>query len=403
MTNLIRRLFIKDYQNTDDPLVRAKHGTVAGAVGIATNLLLAGGKILIGALFGAIAIVADGINNLADSLSSIITLVGFRLSSQQADEEHPYGHGRMEYIAAMLISMIMVVVGFTLVQESFPKIFKPEQALSSPLIWITLLLSIGVKLWQGLFYRAMGKAIRSDTLRANFRDSINDVISTTAVLISILLTPLIGYNTDGLMGTAVALFIMYSGVLLMKDTIQPLLGEGVDAELAAHIKEEILSYEGVLGVHDLIVHNYGPGRIFASVHVEVPAEQDLLASHDLIDNIERELQQKLGLQLTIHMDPVVTNDPEMELLRQELTEILLPFDGEITYHDLRLVRGTTHSNLLFDLVVPFGFTLSDEELRQQVDAEVRQRHPDFFTVIAVDKDMVKHEHHVHSNRGKDEP
>ncbi len=390
MTALIRKLFIRDYQNINDPNVRAKHGTVAGAVGIVTNLLLAGAKILIGALFGAIAIVADGLNNLADSLASIITLVGFRLSNQQADEEHPYGHGRMEYIAAMLISMLTVVVGFTLVQESVPKIFHPEEAASSPLIWVTLLLSIGMKLWQGLFYRKMGKLIASDTLRANFQDSINDVISTSAVLLSVLLTPVIGYNTDGVMGTAVALFIMYSGVMLMKETIQPLLGEGADAELSTCIKEEILRYEGALGVHDLIVHNYGPGRIFASVHVEVDADRDLLESHDLIDNIERELQKKLSLQLTIHMDPIVINDPELEQLRKELQEILAPFGPRVTYHDMRLVRGTTHTNLLFDIVVPFGFAYSDEELRARVDEEVRKRHPDFFTVIAVDKDMIKH-------------
>ena len=389
MTNFIRRLFIKDYQNTENPLVRVKHGSVAGAVGIVTNLLLAGIKILIGSLFGAIAIIADGINNLADSLSSIITLIGFRLSAQQADEEHPYGHGRMEYIAAMLISMMMVVVGFELVQESFPKIWVPEEPASSPLLLIVLVLSIGMKLWQGLFYRSMGKIIGSDTLRANFRDSINDVISTAAVLVSILLTPLIGYNTDGLMGTAVALFIMYSGVMLMKDTIQPLLGESADAELTARVKEEVLSYEGVLGVHDLIVHNYGPGRAFASVHVEVAAEQDLLESHDLIDNIERELQRKLGLQLTIHMDPLATNDPELDALRLELKELLIPYGDRVAYHDLRLVRGTTHTNMLFDLVVPFGYPLSDEELKQEVDAKIRNIHPDFFTVITVDKDMTR--------------
>jgi len=390
MTNLIRKLFIKDYQNTDDPVVRAKHGTVAGAVGIVTNLLLAGGKILLGVLFGAIAIVADGINNLADSLSSIITLIGFRLSAQQADQEHPYGHGRMEYIAAMIISMLTVVVGFTLVQESFPKIFAPQEAASSPLIWATLLLSIAIKLWQGLFYRKMGKAIASDALRANFRDSINDVISTSTVLLSILLTPLIGYNTDGVMGTAVALFIMYSGVMLLKETIQPLLGEGADAELAARIKDQVLSYPGVLGVHDLIVHNYGPGRAFASVHVEVAAQRDLLESHDLIDNIERELYAKLGLQLTIHMDPIVTNDPELDALRAQLQEILLTIDPQITFHDLRLVRGNTHSNLLFDVVVPFGFRYSDDQIKQQIDRAVRNLRPDFFTVIAVDKDMTKH-------------
>ncbi len=388
MTNLIKRIFIRDWRNTADPIVRARYGTVAGAVGIVTNVLLAAAKILTGALFGAVAIVADGINNLADSLSSVITLVGFKLSAAQADEEHPYGHGRMEYIAAMLISMIMVTVGFTLVQESFPKIFHPEEAVSSWLVWVTLVLSIGVKLWQGLFYRAMGKAIGSDALRANFRDSINDVVSTSAVLLSVVLTPLIGYNTDGVMGLAVAVYIMYSGVMLMKDTIQPLLGEGANAELAEEIKTAVMGYDGIVGVHDLEVHNYGPGRMFASVHAEVPAEQDVLESHDLIDNIERDLRRTMGLHLTIHMDPIVTSDPELDLLRAELAEIIAPFE-RVQYHDLRLVRGTTHTNVLFDLLVPFGYKISDEELCHRVDEALRANHPTYFTVITVDKDMVK--------------
>ncbi len=389
MTEWIKRLFVRDYQNTSDPLVRARYGAVAGAVGIVTNVLLAAAKIVIGAVFGAIAIIADGINNLTDSLSSVITLVGFRLSAVQADEEHPYGHGRMEYISAMVIAMLMVMVGFTLGQESFPKIFKPEEASSSWLVWLTLVLSILVKLWQGLFYRSMGKAIGSDALRANFRDSINDVISTSAVLVSVLITPLVGYNTDGIMGLSVAIFIMYSGVVLMKETIQPLLGEGADEALSDRIKSAVMGYEGVVGVHDLEVHNYGPGRMFASVHAEVPAEQDVLESHDLIDNIERELSRSMGLHLTIHMDPIVTNDPELDDLRRELAGILASFE-RVQYHDLRLVRGTTHTNMLFDLVVPFGYSISDEELCRRVDEAVRANHHTYFTVITVDKDMVKH-------------
>ncbi len=389
MTELIKRLFVRDYQNTSDPLVRARYGAVAGAVGIVTNLLLAAAKMVIGLLFGAIAIVADGINNLTDSLSSVITLVGFRLSAAQADEEHPYGHGRMEYIAAMLIAMLMTTVGFTLAQESFPKIFHPEEASSSWLVWLTLVLSIAMKLWQGLFYRSMGKAIGSDALRANSRDSINDVISTTAVLISVLITPLLGYNTDGIMGLGVAVFIMYSGVMLMKETIQPLLGEGADAELADQIKSAVMQYEGIVGVHDLEVHNYGPGRIFASVHAEVPAEQDVLESHDIIDNVERELRASMGLHLTIHMDPIVTSDPELDDLRLELQELLKQYE-RVQYHDLRLVRGTTHTNVLFDLVVPFGYRLSDDELCRQVDEALRANHPTYFTVITVDKEMIRY-------------
>lgn len=388
MTELIKRLFVRDYQNTQDPIVRARYGAVAGAVGIVTNVLLAAVKMGIGLLFGAIAIVADGINNLTDSLSSVITLVGFRLSAAQADEEHPYGHGRMEYIAAMLIAMLMAMVGFTLAQESFPKIFHPEEASSSWLVYLTLVLSVGIKLWQGLFYRSMGKAIGSDALRANFKDSINDVISTSAVLVSVLITPLLGYNTDGIMGLGVALFIMYSGVMLMKETIQPLLGEGADGDLADRIKEAVMAYDGIVGVHDLQVHNYGPGRMFASVHAEVPAEQDILESHDIIDNIERELQRQMGIQLTIHMDPIVTSDPELDTLRGELSAILNDYE-KVQYHDLRMVRGTTHTNVLFDLVVPFGYRLTDEELCRQVDEALRAQHPTYFTVITVDKDMIK--------------
>ncbi len=388
MTNLIQRLFIKDYKNTADPAVRARYGTVAGAVGIATNLLLAAVKILIGALFGAIAIIADGFNNLSDSLSSVITLIGFKLSNQQADEEHPYGHGRMEYIAAMLISMVMVVVGFTLAKESLPKIFNPQAMDVTPLLWVTLLLSIGFKLWQGLFYRSMGKAIQSDTLYANFRDSINDVISTSAILVSIVISPLIGYNTDGIMGVIVAGIIMYAGVTLMKDTIQLLLGEGADETLAEQIKEKVLSYEGIVGIHDLIVHNYGPGRMFASLHAEVPAEVDILVSHDIIDNVERDLKEEMGILVSIHMDPIVTTDPALDVLREELKEILEQFPP-VTYHDLRLVRGATHSNVLFDLVVPFKYELSDEELCKKVDAAIKERHPDYFAVVSVDKDMIK--------------
>lgn len=388
MTNLIKRLFIKDYKNTADPSVRARYGTVAGAVGIATNLLLAAVKILIGALFGAIAIIADGFNNLADSLSSVITLIGFKLSNQQADEDHPYGHGRMEYIAAMMISMVMMVVGFTLAKESFPKIIHPQELEVTPLLLVTLALSVAFKLWQGLFYRSMGKAIQSDTLYANFRDSINDVLSTAAILVSVVISPLIGYNTDGIMGVIVAGIIMFAGLSLMKDTIGVLLGEGADEELAQQIEEKVLSFEGIVGIHDLIVHNYGPGRMFATLHAEVPAEQDVLISHDVIDNVEKAMMEDMGIFVSIHMDPIVTTDPALDALREELKEILEQFPP-VTYHDLRLVQGPTHSNVLFDLVVPFKYELSDKELCKKVEAAIQERHPNYFAVISVDKDMIK--------------
>ncbi len=389
MINLLCRLFIRDYKNTADPEVRARYGMVAGTVGILTNLLLAGVKMLLGVLFGAIAIVADGINNLSDSVSSVLTLVGFRLSAQKADADHPYGHGRMEYITTLFISIMMILVGFSLVRESFPKIFRPEDARYTWIVYVALVLSIGMKLWQGLFYRKMGKLIQSETLLANFRDSINDVLSTGAVLLSMGITKLIGYNTDGLMGSLVALFIMYSGAVLVKETIQPLLGEGADPELAARIEAGMMRYEGVIGVHDLTVHNYGPGRMFASAHAEVPAERDILESHDIIDNIERDLSRELGLHLTIHLDPVATNDPELVQLKYEVKNILKELGEELKFHDLRIVRGTTHTNVLFDIVVPFGFSIKDEELLKRIDATLRKIHPDYFTVVEIDRDFIK--------------
>ena len=389
ITNLIQKVCIKDYRNTKDPLVRARYGAVAGAVGIVTNLLLAGSKILIGVLFGAIAIVADGINNLTDGLSSVLTLVGFRLSAMQADEDHPYGHGRMEYITTLLIAVVMVMAGATLIGESFPKIFTPKEAELTMPILLTLILSILVKLWQFFFYHKMGKTIESETLFAGAADSRNDCFATLAILISVLLTPVIGYNTDGLMGVLVALLILFSGLKLLWETVQVLVGEGADEEMAEEIKQVVMSYEGVVGVHDLELHNYGAGRLFASVHAEVPAERDILESHDLIDNIEREFRVNRGIFLTIHMDPIVTNDPELKYIKEEIGELLASMDKQLDFHDLRLVKGPTHTNILFDIVVPFGYQLSDEQIRQMVADRLCAARPDHFAVITIDKKMVK--------------
>lgn len=389
ITKLIKKIFIKDYCNTKDPLVRARYGAVAGAVGIFTNLLLAGSKILIGALFGAIAIVADGINNLTDGLSSVLTLVGFRLAAKQADEDHPYGHGRMEYITTMMIAMVMVVAGFTLIRESIPKIISPADAQATLPVWITLILAILIKLWQYFFYRSMGKAIHSETLFAGAKDSRNDVVATLAILLSVALTPVIGYNADGVMGVLVALLIFGSGLSLMWETIQVLVGEGADAVLSEEIKQGVLEFEGVVGVHDLEVHRYGAGRMFASLHAEVPADRDVLESHDLIDNIEREFRTNRGIFLTIHMDPIVTNDPELHLLREEITEILAALSERIDFHDLRLVKGPTHTNILFDVVLPFDFKMSDVQVCRHISGKLKESHPEYYAVITVDKDMVK--------------
>lgn len=389
ITRLIQKIFIKDYKNITDPVVRARYGAVAGAVGICTNLLLAGGKILIGVLFGAIAIVADGINNLTDSLSSVLTLVGFRLAAKAADEDHPYGHGRMEYITTLVISMVMVVAGFTLIRESFPKILHPGEGGITLPVMITLIGSILVKLWQFFFYRKMGKTIESDTLFATAADSRNDSIATFAILLAVVLTPVIGYNADGLMGVAVALLILFSGLKVMWETVQILVGEGADEELAEAIKAGVLEFDGVVGVHDLEVHQYGAGKLFASLHAEVPANRDVLESHDLIDNIEREFRQNRGIFLTIHMDPIVTDDPALHLIKEEITELLAALDEELDFHDLRLVKGPTHTNILFDIVLPFGYKLTDEVVSSYLTNALVNNHPDHFAVITIDKKMVK--------------
>ena len=390
MTDWIRKRFIPQYQNTADPAVRVRYGVVASGVGMATNLLLAAAKVGIGLVFHTISITGDGLNNLTDSVSAVVTLIGFRISSREADEEHPYGHGRMEYIATMVISMLMVVVGFSVLEQSVSKILKPQSAVYSWLVFAVLGGSVLVKLWQCFFYRKMGRAIESNTLRANARDSLNDVISTTAILISVALTSFTGYNTDGVMGALVAVFIMYSGVSLMRDTVGVLLGSGADEELARQVRDLLTAHEGVIGVHDLEVHSYGEGRLFASAHAEVPAKQDVMISHDLIDNIEREARRKLGLHLTIHMDPVATDDPEREALGKEIAEILKETDPRLQFHDLRLVRGNTHTNVLFDIVVPMRFSLSDEELTRRIGGAIRKNHPHYYAVIDVDRDFTRH-------------
>ena len=388
MTELIIRRFVKNHEQVKDTAVRAAYGTVAVAVGILTNLLLFAGKITVGLLFSSVSIIADAVNSLSDAGSSLITLVGVKISAKPADPDHPYGHERAEYICGFLVALVILLLGVELCKTSVGKILHPQALQFSWLTVVILAVSALLKFWQGRFYRVIGERIDSTSVCAAGVDSINDVISTAAILVSIVISPLIGYNTDGIMGVIVAGIIMYAGFSLMKDTIGLLLGEGADEALAEQIKEKVLAYEGIVGVHDLIVHNYGPGRMFASVHAEVPAEQDILVSHDIIDNVERDLKEEMGILVSIHMDPIVTTDPALDVLREDLKEILGQFPP-ITYHDLRLVRGTTHSNVLFDLVVPFKYELSDGELCQKVEAAIQERHSDYFAVISVDKDMIK--------------
>lgn len=388
MTNLLIRLFVKDYQDVENHTVRERYGKFAGIVGIATNILLFCIKIFAGIVFHSVAIVADAVNNLSDSASSVVTLVGFKLSAKPADKEHPYGHARIEYISGLIVLLVILLLGFQLAQSSLGKILHPEESETSLVAVGILVVSVLIKLWQFLFYRTVGRRISSTTLEATAADSRNDVFSTVAILIGMGITWLTSYNLDGWMGLIVALLIVVGGVQLIMETSNPLLGVAPTEELVQGIYQKILSYDGVLGLHDLNVHNYGPGRCFASVHCEVPAEQDILVSHDIIDNIERDFLRDMNIHLVIHLDPVVTDDERTTKLKQQVEQILNGLSDQISMHDFRVVWGTTHTNVIFDVCVPFGFQWSDTELIQRISEQIANLNATYFAVLTVDHDYV---------------
>ncbi len=388
MTGFLLRLFIRNYKNTESEEVRQQYGKFSGAVGICTNLLLFALKMTVGLLFNSIAVTADAINNLSDSASSVVTLVGFKMAAKPADTKHPYGHARYEYISGLIVSIVIFIVGFQLAQQAVAKILHPENAEFSPVMLTVLVVSILLKLWQGAFYRKTGGAIHSSTLSAAAADSMNDVVATSTVLVGTVITRLTGFNLDGYMGLAVAALILFTGYQLVKETSNPLLGEAPEKEFVDEVYRSILAYDGVLGIHDLNIHNYGPGRCFASVHCEVPAERNVLVSHDIIDNIERDFLLKKGIHLVVHMDPIMTGDEKTNALREQVRQQLLEISPDISMHDFRVVWGPTHSNLVFDVCVSFEFPLSDEELTEKIGERVRSIDEHYYPVITVDHDYV---------------
>lgn len=385
MIEWLIRHFVKGYQYQNDPTVRTAYGKFAGIVGIICNVLLCTTKGIIGLLSGSISIVADALNNLSDAASNIISLLGFKLASKPADPEHPYGHGRYEYLSGLAVSVIIVVIGVELIQSSIDKILNPTPTEFNLTVAIILIMSILVKLWMTVFNRTIGKRISSTTLEATAVDSRNDVISTTVVLLCAIVSYLTGIDLDGWVGVAVGVFIVYSGIQLMRETISPLLGKAAEPEVVAHIQKKIMSYPGVLGTHDLMVHDYGPGRQFASAHVEMAAEADPMESHDLIDNIEQDFKNDEGLIVTLHYDPIVTDDPEVKNLRNQINEMVKTIDPKLSIHDLRTVPGPTHTNVIFDCVKPADFTLSDDELKARISALVTEKYPQAICKITVDQ------------------
>lgn len=388
LTNFLISLFVKDRENITNQYVRERYGKFASIVGIASNFLLFLIKIVVGTLFNSISIVADAVNNLSDSGSSVITLVGFKISGRPADEKHPYGHARMEYISGLIVSFIILFLGLQLIKSSVDKIIHPQSALFSVASIAVLAVAVFIKLWQCLFYRKIGVLINSTTLFATSADSRNDILATSAVLVASVATRLTGFNLDGYMGVVVALFIIVSGIKLVSDTISPLLGMAPTKELVDTIYKKILSYDSILGIHDLTVHNYGVSKCFASVHCEVSAEQDIMVSHDIIDNIERDFLKDFGIHLVVHLDPIITDDERTNRLKAEVEKLIGQISPKISMHDFRVVWSVTHSNLIFDLVVPFDFRSSDEELIENVTESVHKLDPSYHSVIMVDHDYI---------------
>lgn len=385
MTDLILRIFVRDHKNTEDPAVRDKCGRVAGAVGIVTNFLLFLMKIIVGTVFHSVSVTADAVNNLTDSGSSVVTLIGFKMASKPADEKHPFGHARIEYLSGVIVSFIVIFLGLQLGMSSIEKILTPEENALTPVALVVLVISILAKLWQCLFYRKVGRMIKSESVEATSKDSRNDVIATSVVLLGAVITMLTGVNLDGYMGAAVALFIVFSGVQLTISTADPLLGQAPEGELVQTITEKMLSYPGIIGMHDLAVHNYGVGRCFASAHCEVDAQNDILVSHDLIDNIERDFSRDLGIHMVIHLDPVIVGDARTDALHRKVQSLVTALYPTVTIHDFRVIWGVTHSNIVFDAAVPFSVKDSDAVITQKLEAEIQKLDPDYRTVVTIDR------------------
>ena len=386
MTKLLLKLFVKDHDNGADPTVRAKVGKLSGVVGIVANAILCVGKLFIGTISGSVSITADAMNNLSDAASSIVTLIGFKLAERPADEEHPYGHARYEYLSGLAVAAMVLLIGFELAKTSLDKILHPTSvAFSIPLV-IVLVGSVAVKLWLSLFNTRLGKHIDSGALLATAADSRNDVISTLAVLAAALVEKWSGYRVDGYMGMAVAIFIFYSAIQLAKETISPLLGESASPELAKLIAEMLEKEPRVLGFHDLMVHDYGPGQRFGSLHVEMDQAEDPLSCHELIDDLERLCLEKYNIHLVIHYDPVVVGDPEQDSLRATIFDALQAIDPRLNLHDFRLVRGAGHTNLIFDIALPADMMGAEKKIGKAIDAalEARGDNMKYYTVITFD-------------------
>ena len=385
MLTILSRFFMKNTDEKDSSSIRQIYGVLCGCVGIALNVFLFLGKFFAGTISHSISITADAFNNLSDAGSSIITLIGFRMANQQPDPDHPFGHGRIEYLSGLAVSVAILLMAIELIRSSFDKILHPETVACSLIIIVILISSILVKCYMAYYNYSIGKKINSAGMKATATDSLSDTIATFVVLLSTLFTYYTGIIIDGYCGILVGCFILFAGFSSLKDTINPLLGQPADADFVHEIEQIVMAHDTVLGIHDLIVHDYGPGRVMISLHAEVPAKGDILDLHDEIDLIEAELRHKLSCDAVIHMDPIMNDDPETIALSNKTKEILQKIDDTLQMHDFRIVKGPTHTNIIFDIMVPFHYKLSDSDLKEQIQTAVQQWNASYFTVINIDK------------------
>lgn len=388
MTELLCKLFIKDRDNIKSPAVRRSYGTLVSVVGIIVNLILAAGKIAVGVLFGAISLAGDGINNLSDAGSQIISFISFKMAAKPADRDHPFGHARIEYVASMIVSFFIMLVGWNLFRESIEKIFNPDMQTDSSNVWlmvVVLAVSILSKLWLVFFNRKIADKIDSSVMRATAADSLSDVFASSAVLIAMLILKFTGVDIDGYMGVAVAVVIFIAGIKILNDTKNSILGEAPSEDVINGIEAIVAEFPDALGIHDMVVHSYGPGKFVANLHIEVDGSKDIFESHDMIDLIEKRLNQELGILSNIHMDPIVVDDEENDAMKAFVLSKVKAVNESLNIHDFRFVKGKTHTNLLFDISVPFEIKMSDSEITQAIQESIASEKPDHFIVVNVDR------------------
>lgn len=389
MTDLLIKIFVKNNQDTENPKVRTAYGVLSSCVGVFCNILLFGFKLIIGIMLNSISVTADAFNNLSDAASSVISFIGVILAGKPADEDHPFGHGRIEYISALIVALLVIQVGFSFFRDSISKILNPEDISFQMMSVIILCASIAVKLWMGFFYKKLGRKINSSIMLASATDSLSDVFTSSATILSLLIFRFTGVNIDGVVGLIVSIVVMWAGIGIAKDTLKPLIGGRIDPKLYKAVIEKVESYEGILGSHDLIIHNYGPDRSMATIHAEVSRDVDVSVSHELIDKIERDVKRELDIFLVIHMDPIETHNEELQFIHKQVDEIIVEIDNRLEVHDFRMIDGADNINLFFDLVVPYEYSKQQEEdVQEKILRKLKGNDRRYQCIITVDKGFI---------------